>query len=278
MHLIDTHCHINFSEFKEDADSIIQQSLKQGISLITVGAQNTTSKRAVEYAEKYDHVYATVGLHPTHLYDINYGEGEEAYHSRAETFDYAYYKELGNHSKTVAIGEMGIDYFHLPKGVPEKEVKAKQRNLFIQGLELARELNKPMIIHTRPSTREGTDAFDDSLKVIKEVGYTNCVMHSFAGDKEMAKKCLNTGLMLSFTGVITFKNAKTLQETAKYVPLDKVMVETDAPYLAPVPHRGERNTPLLVKHVAEKLAELKGISVEEVSEITSKNAQTFFNL
>lgn len=278
MQLVDTHCHINFSEFKEDADAIAQESHKEGISLITVGSQRSTSERAVEWAEKYDHIYAAVGLHPTHLYEMSYGEGEESYHSRAEAFDYNVYKELGSHPKTVAIGEMGIDYFHLPESVPEKEVKAKQKEVFVKGLELSRELNKPMIIHTRPSTREGTDAFDDSLEVIKEVGYTNCVMHSFAGDTAMARKCLDMGLMLSFTGVITFKNAAVLQEAAAYAPLERVMVETDAPYLAPVPHRGKQNTPLYVKHVAEKLAELKGVSVEEVSNITTKNAQKFFNI
>lgn len=276
--LVDTHCHINFKDFKEDADDIVQQSLEAGISLITVSSESRTSKRAVMYAEKYDHVYAAVGLHPTHLYDVDYGEGEEAFHANAETFDYDFYKELGSHPKTVAFGEMGIDYFHLPEDIPENEVKAKQREVFVQGLELARELNKPMIIHTRPSTREGTDAFEDALVILKEVGYTNCVMHSFAGDKNMAKKCLDMGLMLSFTGVITFKNAKMLQETAAYVPLDRVMVETDAPYLAPEPHRGSRNTPLLVTHVAEKLAELKRVSFEEVCTVTTRNAKAFFNL
>ncbi len=279
--MFDTHCHINFNHYKNDADEVVARARDANVQMIVVGAQYSTSKRAVEVAHLYgEGVWAAVGLHPTHLFDMRYeGDSEdEGYDTRKEEFDYSAYKSLAKDEKTVAIGEMGVDYFHMPEGVDSVDVKLKQRELFIRGINLAQEVGKPLIVHTRPSTREARDAYDDTLSVLYDTGFANCVMHSFSGSKELARAFLNHGCMLSFTGVVTFKNAKDLQEVAKYVPLDRIMLETDAPYLTPDPYRGQRNEPAHVRYVANKIAELKGISTEEVIKITDKNAKAFFNL
>ena len=278
--LIDTHCHLNFSAFKQDRDEVIKKTLAKNIWLINVGSQFTTSQRAVEIANQYHQgVYAAVGLHPIHLYEIEVDENEEDIHfrSRAEVFDYDKYKELAVDPKVLAIGEMGIDYFHLPEGEDPEEVKRKQKETFLQGIELARELDKPIIVHTRPS--KGTfDAYDDEVDILRQIGYFHGVIHSFLGTFEQAQTFLQMGFYLSFNGIVTFKNAKEVQEVARKVPLERVLLETDAPYLTPEPYRGQRNEPAYVEYVARKIAELKGISFEEVAEITTNNARRLFGI
>lgn len=281
--LIDTHCHVNFNAYKEDAEEVIRRSLDKGIWLINVGSQLSTSQRAVEIAEKYDKgVYAVVGLHPIHLYKMHVDESEQDldFVSRAEEFNETEYEKLLAHPKTVGIGEMGIDYFHMPEGEDPQEVKLKQREVFSRGISLARKHNKPIIIHTRPS--KGTyDAYDDEIELISKFQDTTKikgVIHCFGGTLEQAKKFLDLGLLLSFTGIVTFKNAKAVQEVVKAVPLDRIMVETDAPYLTPEPYRGKRNEPAYVEYVARKIADIKGVSYNEVAEITTTTAKNFFNI
>ncbi len=277
--LIDTHTHVNFSAFKDDSQNVLRRCLQNDIWVINVGSQWSTSQRAVEIAEQYQEgVYAAVGLHPIHLYEMEVDEDEDIhFHSRAERFDYDKYKELALNSKVVAIGEMGIDYFHLPKGENPEEVKRKQKETFLQGIELARELDKPIIVHTRP-TKGSFDAYDDEIKILEQVGYFHGVIHSFLGSFEQAQTFLQMGFYLSFNGIVTFKNAKEVQEVASKVPLERILLETDAPYLTPVPYRGQRNEPSYVEYVARKIAELKGISFEEVAEITTNNARRLFGI
>ncbi len=277
--LIDTHAHVNFSAFKEDGKEVLQRCLDNEIEVINVGSQWSTSQRAVEIAEQYkEGVYAAVGLHPIHLYQMEVDENEDIHFiSRAEKFDYDKYKELALHPKVVAIGEMGIDYFHLPEGEDPEEVKHKQKETFLQGIELARELDKPIIVHTRPA-RGSFDAYDDEINILRQVGYFHGVIHSFLGSFEQAQTFLQMGFYLSFNGIVTFKNAKEVQEVAKKVPLERVLLETDSPYLTPEPYRGKRNEPAYVEYVARKIAELKGVSVEEVAEITTNNARRLFGI
>lgn len=282
--LVDTHCHVNFSAFKDDADDVIRRALDNDIWVINVGSQYSTSRRAVKMAEKYDQgVYAVVGLHPIHLQEVEVDEDEHDIHfrSRAEEFDYDRYRTLAQHPKVVGIGEMGIDYFHMPEGCDLEKVKAMQRETFERGIALAQELDKPVVIHIRPSP--GTfDAYDDAIEIVsrftsRKFGFKG-VVHCFGGTSEQAEKFLEMGLLLSFTGIVTFKNAQEMQAMVKALPLEKIMVETDAPYLAPEPYRGKRNEPSFVKYVARTIAELKKVSFQEMAEVTTASARTFFGI
>lgn len=278
--LIDTHTHVNFTVFKDDNQEVIKRSLAADTWLINVGSQYSTSRRAVELAEQYDQgVYAVVGLHPIHLYDMAVDEAEQDIHfnSRAEIFSVERYTELLASPKAVGIGEMGIDYFHLPPEEDTDSVKHRQKETFQQGIKLAQAHNLPYIIHTRPSSGS-FDAYEDVMKIIADSGYTKGVVHCFGGTLEQARDFIDMGLLVSFTGIVTFKNAKDLQAIVKQVPLDKMMVETDAPYLSPEPFRGKRNEPAYVEYVARQVAMLKGVSFEEVAETTTATARKFFNI
>lgn len=278
--LIDTHCHVNFSAYKDDYEQVIQNSLNENIWLINIGSQLSTSIRAVEIASKYQPgVYAAVGLHPIHLNEMEVDEFEQDIHfkSRAEQFNIDEYKKLLNQPQTVGIGEMGLDYFHLPSDKKPEEVKEQQKEVFIRGIRLAQEYNKPIIIHTRPS--KGTfDAYDDVMIILDQVGYYNGVVHCYGGSLQQAQQFIERGLLISFTGIVTFKNARDLHQIVKALPLEKIMVETDAPYLSPEPFRGQRNEPKYVKYVAEKIAELKGVSYNQVAEVTTNTARNLFKI
>lgn len=278
--LIDTHCHINFSAYKNDAEQVIKNSLAEEIWLINIGSQLSTSLRAVEIASKYQQgVYAVVGLHPIHLHEIEVDEFEQDIHfkSRAEQFNQEEYRKLLNHPRTVGLGEMGIDYFHLPTDKDPGEVKEQQKELFLSGIRLAQESNKPIIIHTRPS-KGTTDAYDDVMVILDKVGYYKGVVHCFGGSLQQAQQFIERGLLVSFTGIVTFKNAHDLHNIVKALPLEKMMIETDAPYLTPEPFRGKRNEPKFVKYVAEKIAELKGVSYTQVAEVTTNTARDLFKI
>jgi len=234
----------------------------------------------IEIANKYNQgVYAVVGLHPIHLYEMEIDEFEQNlnFRSRAEKFDYEKYAELLENPKVVGVGEMGIDYFHLPNDQDPVEIKELQQQVFLAGIKLAKSVNKPIVIHTRPS--KGTvDAYDDVLAVLDKADYYKGVVHCFSGNLEQAKKFIQRGLLVSFTGIITFKNAHVLQSLVKELPLEKMMIETDAPYLSPEPNRGKRNEPSYVRLVAEKIAELKDISYDKVADVTTQTARNFFNI
>mgnify|MGYP001576599501 FL=1 len=276
--LIDTHAHVNFNDFKNDSKEVVRRALDEGVWMINVGAEKNTSERAVKMAEEYEEsVYAAVGLHPSHLIEqyVEYEENGETvkYKSKPEEFDYDFYLNLAKNKKVVGIGECGLDYFR----TADENFKQKQKETFIKHLELAKEVNKPIIIHCR-------DAHNDLLEILRlEVQLPSGVMHFFTGALEQAKKYIDLGFYVSFSGVVTFpprkgETAGAYDEIIKNIPLEKILIETDCPYVAPVPHRGKRNEPAYVKYVAHKIAELKGVSFGEVAEQTTKNARELFGI
>ncbi len=276
--MIDTHCHLNFRAFKDDASEVIARAQAVGVSqMILVGSQWSTNERGVVMAKENEALYAAIALHPVHLFEMEVDEDEDHFTTRAEVFDYDKYKTLALSSpKVIAIGECGLDYFHFPEGVSVEEVKTKQAETLRRHIDLATELNLPLIIHCR-------EAYDDLFVILDEAVRTGKlpkrgVNHCFLGNREQAKKFLDLGFYLSFTGIITFKNVNPeLIEVIKETPLSRIMVETDSPYLAPQAYRGKRNEPAYVVEVAKKIAEVKGVSVEEVDRITTKNAKDLFN-
>lgn len=284
--LIDTHAHLNFGAFKDDVEEVIKRTLAAGTWMINVGSQSTTSARAVAIAEKYpEGVYAAVGLHPTHLFEMTVDETEVgvAFKSRREEWDAKFYKKLAAGKKVVAVGEIGLDYNFIPKNVDFDAAKKKQQEIFRRGLDLADELNLPVIIHSR-------DTHADLVPILQEyVGAGRLprrgVLHCFTGNWDEAQKYLDLGFLISFTGIITFKprpNQTAAQqqifEVIKNIPLQKIMVETDAPYLAPEPFRGKRNEPLYVEFVAKKIAEIKNLDFEAVVAATTETAKKFFKI
>lgn len=289
---IDIHSHVNFKAFENDGDEVIERALENGVGMILVGSQNSTSKRAVEYAEKYTDkpVWAAIGLHPLHLQEIKLDENEVGakelgFTTRAEKFNYEYYKELALHPKVVAIGEVGLDYFR----IENKESRIKQIDTFKKQIELALKTKKALMVHCR-------QAHDDCIKILKQyyslqtTNYSlkNGDIHFFEGTFDEAKEYFKIGFTVSFNGVITFppsaslrragKNATHHQELVKALPLENMLLETDSPYITPEPHRGKRNEPLYVKYVAQKIAELKGMSLEEVERVTTETAKKVFGL
>lgn len=291
-YLIDIHTHINFNAFREDGHEVARRTLDRGVWMILVGSQIDTSRRALEYARQYEQgVYAAAGLHPIHLVEtevdrdeMNAAEGVPGFTTRKEEFDYDAYRDLARDPKVVAIGECGLDYYRLRD---TEEIKKKQAETFRKQIALARDVKKPLMIHCR-------NAYEDLLAILREekayeVGGD---IHFFAGDWEIAKQFLDFGFHLSFTGVITFPPRRTemssarlseaganqYDEVIKKTPLDRIMTETDAPYVAPVPYRGKRNEPLYVEEVARRIAAIKGISLEEAARATAENAIRLFKL
>lgn len=280
---IDTHCHVHFQAYKEDMDAVVQRALEAGVGMVTVGTQSTTSKNGLALAEKYDGVWATIGLHPNHLHaqeffdDNELGPEEQAHgkiKTRSEHFDPEYYRELAMHPKVVGIGEFGLDYYRIPEGANVEDVKRDQEESVRQQLQFATEVNKPVVIHCR-------DAHTDQARLLKEEIdrgglQRRGVIHCFTGTAAEAAVYRELGFLVSITGIVTF--AKNLQEEVSQIPLDQIMIETDSPYLTPAPNRGKRNEPVYVEHVAAKIAELKGVSIDEVAKITTENARKLFGL
>ena len=284
VRLIDAHCHLNFNAYKNDAEAVIRRSLDAGIGLIVVGSQSATSAAAAALAAGHDGLRAIVGLHPIHLFEQKFEDEEEALHGRREDFDSAFYRRLvRDNPRVVALGECGIDYHHMPPDVPTDEAKAKQEAVFRGHLDLALELDLPVMVHCR-------DAHEDVIRILSEYAAAGRAvrgdMHCFSGGWAEAERYLRLGLHISFTGNLTYPPRKsdlaagreTLQDVARRAPLDRILVETYAPYLSPVPHRGERNEPAYVAAVAAKIAELKGLPVEEVERQTLENTARLFRL
>ncbi len=274
--MYDTHCHLNFRAFADDYRDVIKNSLEKGIFLNIVGTQYETSRRAVEIAEEFAEapIYSSVGLHPSHLEKSHDPvEGDNG----VRAWDYEKYKKLGSHPKVVGIGETGIDFFRFPHEPDEqKRVLQKQHTIFREHIRLARELKKPLIIHCRPS-RGTFDAYNDLLKIATRYSPQG-VVHCFIGNWEIAERLLSVGLYISFTGIITFKNADAhLLDVVKKIPLDRVLIETDAPYLTPEPYRGKKRCePIHVEYVAQKIAEIKELPAEKIIQETAKNAKKLF--
>ena len=255
MMLFDTHTHVNLEQFKDDSDAVIKKCLAQDIWLINVGTDAESSRRAIALAHEYPQgVYASVGLHPN---DVN------------PDFDFSVLEKFAQDEKVVGIGETGLDYFR----TPDAEKQKLQEEFFIKHIELSEKVKKPLIIHCR-------NAHENLLKLLQATSYklpaNPGVMHFFTGTKEEAARYIELGFYISFSGVITF--AKEYEELVRWIPLDKILVETDAPYAAPAPMRGKRNEPSFVEYTARKIAELKNLPFQEVADQTTQNARTLFRI
>src|SRR6267142_1673437 len=282
--LIETHAHLDYPDFAGDFDDVLERATAAGVTrIVTIGTSLESSRRAVELAEKYPNIFAVIGVHPTYV--------EE---SQEDVIDPL--RELAKSPRVVAIGETGLDYHRLPSVELAKERKAqvfakalqtstedqieadihdgayksKQASLFEQQLDLAVELRLNVVIHQR-------DAWDDTLEILRDYGrQVSGVFHCFGGTLDQANEVIDLGHLVSFTGIVTFKNGKRVREVAAQVPLDKFMVETDCPYLAPVPFRGKRSEPAHTRLVAETIAGARGLPLEEIAEATTETAEKFF--
>jgi TatD DNase family protein len=278
---IDTHAHVNFSAFRDDTDEVIARALDGDVDVILVGAEYKSSKRAIDIANRYEkRVYAAVGLHPIHLRDSiekNFNGQEIAV--KREEFNYDAYEKLAKFEKVVAIGEIGLDYFRFDLSEDIEELKKQQKIVFFEQLKLARELDLPVIIHCRQAHDDMMAILTDFKNKFKDLFPKNRpwgVMHCFSGDENLAWDYFNIGLLISFTGIVTF--SQQWDALIRKIPLDKFMIETDCPFMTPEPFRGKRNEPLLVKKVAEKIAEIKNISIETIAKATTNNAKNIFKL
>lgn len=287
--LVDTHAHVQFQAFAGEADDLLRRTVAAGTWVNLIGTQSTTSKSAVETAERLgEGVFASIGLHPNHLAQMHFDEDELAVQTRDERFDPDYYAGLARSSKVVAVGECGLDYYHLPERPPFAELRQLQHDQFVAQLDFAHEHGLPVVIHCRDGRiPETSRAHADVIAILTERfsrgrNPRRGVMHCYTGDWPTAERYLALGMFISFSGIVTFPPRRTgegsagLQEAARKVPLERLLVETDAPYLAPVPHRGERNEPAHVAHVAAYLAGVRGASVDEIAKETTKNAFSAF--
>ena len=252
---IDTHVHLNADQYEEDLQEVIQRALEAKVSkMVVVGFDRKTIERAMELTNKYEFIYAVIGWHPVDAIDCT----DE---------DLLWIEQLASHPKVVGIGETGLDYYW------DKSPKDVQQKWFRKQIKLAQKLNLPIIIHNR-------DATGDVVRILREENAASVggIMHCFGGSVETARECIDMNFMISLGGPVTFKNAKMPKEVAKEIPLEHLLIETDAPYLAPHPHRGKRNEPALVTLVAEEIACLKELTIEEVALSTTSNAIRLFKL
>jgi TatD DNase family protein len=274
---IDIHCHLNFTAFDADRDAVISRALDNDTWIINVGTQLDTSKKAIELAHQYkEGVYAIIGLHPIHTsasYHDKQELGDEGkeFVSRGEIFDKNIYRELLKDEKVVGIGECGLDYYH-----SGKELIAKQKEVFIEQIELANETGKPLMLHIR-------DAYADALELLKKYAKVKGVVHFFTGTSEEAKSFLDFGFLISFSGAITFPPKKDgtgshYAEVIKNIPLNMILTDTDSPYVAPVPYRGKRNEPVYVAEIVKKIAEIKNMPEDEVAKAIVANAKRIFEI
>lgn len=253
--LFDSHAHLNDELFNDDREEMIRRAVSAGVTrILNIGFNRETIPTSLQLAEQYDYIYSSVGWHPV-----------DAIHYRED--DYEWLKSLTDHPKVVAIGEIGLDYYW------DTSPRDVQDHVFREQIRLAKEVNLPIIIHNR-------DAHEDIVKILKqerahEVGG---IMHAFSGSVEMAKACIDMNFYISFGGPVTFKNARRPKEVAQAIPLERMLIETDAPYLTPHPFRGKRNESSYVLYVAKELAELRGLTTEEIAHITYQNAVNVLRL
>lgn len=253
--LIDSHAHLDDERFDRDRDELIKSLGKNGIStVINIGADLPSSIKSVKLSEQYDNIYAAVGVHPHSASEMDEGTIEVL-------------KAFSSREKVVAIGEIGLDYYY------DNSPRDVQRIWFRRQMKLAKEVNLPIVVHSREANQETFDM----IKAESD-GKLTGVIHCYSGSVELMKEYIKLGYYISLGGPVTFKNAKTPKEVAKVVPIDRLLVETDSPYLTPEPHRGKRNEPLYVRHVAAMIAELRGMTIEELARATSENTKRLFNL
>jgi len=253
---IDTHAHITFPEFESDLPAVIQRAKQANLeAIINIALDDKSIERSLKLSEQYpNYIYTAVGVHPHEAKDWSQKDAEKI-------------RKLAQEKKIIAVGEMGLDYYY------EHSSKEQQKKAFRESLRLAQELNLPAIIHIR-------DAAKEAMMIIHEENQGNLkgVLHCFGGDMNLAKEALDIGLLISFTGIATFPKATNVKEAVKQIPLDSIMIETDCPFLAPVPYRGQRNEPAYVVRVAETIAEIKGLTTEEAALQTTKTAKEFFQM
>jgi len=272
--IIDTHSHLQFYAFKDDAQDVIQKTLAENIHIINVGTKYQTSEDAVKMAEKYNEgVYAAIGLHPMYaaaeFIKLKHDTNEEEDFILENSFDKEKYKELARSKKVLAIGEIGLDYYYKPKTTEKlQQFKEKQKQVFLQQLDLAKELDLPVILHCRM-------AHDDVIEILQSRKNIKGVIHCFTGTLQQAKKYVAMGFYLGINGII-FKF--DIDQVIKEISLDNLVVETDCPYLTPPMAENKRNEPIFIKHTIQKMADLKGISFQEVTQKTTQNAKALFNI
>lgn len=291
--LIDVHTHTQFKAFEKDQDAVIRRALDAGIWMINVGTQKDTSAYSCELAHKYEGIFATVGLHPIHTEKSFHDEqelgiedkesGMGGFVSRVEDFDYDYYKKLALDPKVVAIGECGLDYYRITE---HESRNMKQKKVFELQIVLSHEVQKPLMIHCRAqrdlnhAERGAENAFNDLIKLLtshfQHLTSNAGIIHFFSGTQEDAAKLMDLGFSFSFGGVVTF--ARAYEKLIKFIPLDRIVLETDAPYVAPQPYRGKRNEPLYVEEVAKKLARVLGKDFNDIARVTTENAIRIFGL
>ncbi len=251
--LFDTHAHLNDPAFDADREELMTGLAAKGVGLVmNAGCSLQSSRDIIKMAEQYPWLYGSVGSHPDSADEVNEGVIEE-------------YRKLCRHEKVKAIGEIGLDYYY--EDIP-REI---QKNAFRMQMALAKEMDMPVIVHER-------EAHDDGMRIVKEFPGVTGVFHCYSGSAEMARQLVKMGWYIGFTGVLTFKNARKAVETAASIPLDRIVIETDCPFMAPEPYRGKRNDPGYLPKMAEKLAEIRGISVEEAARITTENAKRLYRI
>ena len=255
LELIDSHAHLDFDKFNKDRDQVINRAYDNGIKkIINVGSNLVSSHRSLNLSQQYDMIYAVVGIHPHEAKDLD---------KKALTV----IKDLAKADKVVGIGEIGLDFYY------DNSPREIQKEAFRKQLRLAKEINLPIVIHSR-------DADQDTIAILKEEKMSNhkILLHSFTGGKEMAQEALEMGAYFGVGGIVTFSSAHELKDIIQKTPLSNILLETDSPYLAPTPHRGKRNEPLYVKEIAKYIASLKNTTLEKVAEVTTRNTERFFNL
>ena len=251
--LVDSHCHLNMSQFKDDLDSVIENAKKNNVKYLqTICTKLSDYYEIKEIAEKYSNIFCSFGIHP-----------HEADHHMDLSVDNIIYH--ANYPKTIGIGETGLDYYY------EYSNRDNQKHLFERHIEASRKTKLPIIIHTRNADQDMSDILSTEMRNRAFPG----LIHCFSSSKELAKKVMDLGLYISISGIVTFKKSIELQEIVRFVPIDRILVETDSPYLTPVPNRGKRNEPSFVKYVAEYIAQIKNLPYDDVASITTKN---FFDL
>ena len=271
--IIDTHSHLNFKAFEKDLDEVVKRSFSEEVWMINVGSKYETSKKAIKIAEQYPKgVYAAVGLHPIHVAGKIAGfktdEEEGGFNVKGEVFDKERYRKLALSEKVVAIGEAGLDYYYAPKNKEQMPLlKKEQEEALSEQLDLAEELDLPVIFHCRK-------AHNDLIELLKKRSLRG-VIHCFTGKWSQAKEYLEMGFYLGFNGIIYKLN---LEKTIEKTPLEKILIETDCPYLTPSQAKVSRNEPMFVKYVAEKIAEIKGVDYEEAARIATENARSLFKI
>lgn len=256
MKYIDIHCHLNLNDFDLDLKEVISRARDKNVDMIVVGVDKTSSERAVKIAEENENIWAVVGLHPAD--------------NTSEVFDVDFYKKLAAHQKVVGIGETGFDYFHM-----SISDKARQQEIFEKHISIANEFKKPLMLHLR-NGKNGESAYEDALDILKKHAKVHGNVHFFAGNLDEAHGFIKLGFRLSFTGVITF--ARNYDEVIKNIPLNMIMTETDAPFVAPIPYRGQRNEPAYVIETVNKIAEIRGEPVDKLLNQLYNNAKELFSL